>query len=208
MRDFNSATCPCGVQRERLVLFDDRFRLRLQSRGSPTARLKKRYIASRFSLRVAVLGRADLQLHVVRRAEQRVNPLQPHVRLGRAAHVEVIPLLGQDDDRLGSHRRQEVTVIESHGEHSRRALFGIGGKLVFQVAAKRRDEAAGRAHRPAAFEAAQPRRHRAAAGVARDADVLRIDLLARQQIVESPNAVPGSPRAEELADQELLIAGV
>ena len=101
-----------------------------------------------------------------------------------------------------------VGVIESLGENSWRALFGVGGKFVLQVAAERRDEATGSAHRPTAIESAQPRRHRAAAGVAGDADMLRIDLLTRQQIVQCSDAVPGSPRAEELADEKLLIARV
>ena len=36
--------------------------------------------------------------------------------------------------------------------------------------------------------------------------MLRIDLRARQQVVERADAVPGPPAAEELADEELLVA--
>ena len=41
-----------------------------------------------------------------------------------------------------------------------------------------------------------------------DADVIRIDFLARQQIIERPDAVPGPPGAEKFADQVLLIARI
>src|SRR5438270_10284214 len=88
---------------------------------------------------------------------------------------------------------------------ARRALLGVGGEFVLQVAAKGRNEAAGRGHRPAVVEPAQPRRHRPAAGVAGDADVLRIDLRPAEQVVERPDAVPRPPRAAEFADEELLI---
>src|SRR6185437_1470602 len=38
--------------------------------------------------------------------------------------------------------------------------------------------------------------------------MLRVHFVARQQIIERANPVPRAPRAEELADQELLIPGV
>ena len=107
---------------------------------------------------------------------------------------------------FGAMRGEEVGVIEAQRQRVRRALLGVLGQFVLQVAAERGDEASRRGHRPARLDAAQPRRHRAAAGVAGDADVLRIDLRARQQVIERADAVPGPPASEELADEELLIA--
>ena len=39
-------------------------------------------------------------------------------------------------------------------------------------------------------------------------DLVRIDLRAGEQVIERPDAVPRPPRAEELAHEELLVAGV
>ena len=89
-----------------------------------------------------------------------------------------------------------------------RALLGVGRQFVFQVAAEGRHEAGRRRHGPALLDAAEPGGHGAAAGVAGDADVPRVDLGPRQQVVQGPDAVPGAPGAEELAHQELLVAGV
>src|SRR5205807_2029739 len=87
----------------------------------------------------------------------------------------------------------------------RRALLGVCGELILQVAAEGGDEAARRGHRPAVVEAAQPRRHRPTAGIAGDADVLGIDFGPAEQVVERPDAVPRPPGAEEFADEELLV---
>ena len=67
----------------------------------------------------------------------------------RAANVEVVLLLRQDDDRLGGHAGQEVGVVEPESQCMRRALLGVLRKLVLQVPPHRRDEASRRGHRPA-----------------------------------------------------------
>ena len=99
-------------------------------------------------------------------------------------------------------------MIEAEREGTGRALLRIGGKFVFEVAAKGGDEAGGRGHGPAGFECAQPSGHGSSAGVAGNADVLGVYLGPREEVIESADAVPGSPRSEEFADEELLVPGV
>ena len=153
-----------------------------------------------------MLRRADVQLNVVRGTQQRIESLEPCEGFQGAADIEEVSLLGEDDDGLGGHCRQKVVVVESQGDGPRRALLGIGGEFVFQVSAEGGDETGRSPHRPARFQAAQPGGHRAAAGVAGDADVLGVHLFPRQEIIESADAVPGPPHAKKFAYQELLIA--
>ena len=99
-------------------------------------------------------------------------------------------------------------MVQTERERARRDLLRVGAQLVLHVAPQLGHEAARRGHRPARLQAAQPRRHRAAARIAGDADVALVDLLAGHQIIERADAVPRAPRAEEFVDQELLVARV
>ena len=62
---------------------------------------------------VAVMRRPDIQPDVVRAPQQRVQPLQAGEGLFDAADVEVVVFLGQEDDRLGRHRGDEVLVVQA-----------------------------------------------------------------------------------------------
>ena len=96
-------------------------------------------------------------------------------------------------------------MIQSQLQDQRWALFGISRKFIVKIATKRRHGATGGRHRPARLDPAEPHCHRSTTGIARDTHVLRIDFTASQQVIESPDAVPGPPRPEELTHQELLI---
>ena len=96
------------------------------------------------------------------RIQQAIQPPQPLVSFFRSSNVEVISFFRQDDDWLGSHRRQEVGMVQIECQRARRALFRVLWQFVLHVAAKRRDETTRRSHRPPLFNAAQPCRHRAA----------------------------------------------
>jgi hypothetical protein len=86
-------------------------------------------------------------------------------------------------------------VVQSKRKHTRRTLFRVLRQFVFGIAPDGRHEARRRGHREARLEPAQPCCLCASAGVARDANVPRIDLRAREQIVERTDAVPHKPRA-------------
>ena len=94
-----------------------------------------------------------------------------------AARVEVVLLLREDDDRFRRERGQEVFVIEAQRQRARRALLHVGAELVLHVSPELGDETARGRHGPAIFDTAEPGRHRAAAGVAGDAEVARRPLL-------------------------------
>ena len=192
---------------EGLVLLQHQLRLRFGV-GDAGAAIEPPVHRLAVLLRVAVVGRPDEVGDVVLRAEQAVEPLQPLVRRFVPACVEVVLLLGQDDDRLRRERREKVLVIEAERQRARRALLHVGAQLVLHVPPEFGDEAARRGHGPAIVHAAQPRGHRAAAGVAGDAEVAHVDLLAGDQVIERADAVPRAPRAEALVDQDLLDAGV
>ena len=66
----------------------------------------------------------------------------------------------------------------------------------------------GRSHGPATIETAEPGRQGASTRVAGHTHVLGIHLGARQQVIQRADAIPGSPHAEELAHQKLLVPGV
>ncbi len=99
-------------------------------------------------------------------------------------------------------------MVEFVGEGAGRTLLVVLRQFVLEVAPPGRDEAGGRAHRPAPFQTDEPGRHRASARVAGDADVARIDLGTREEVVERADPVPGPPRSEEFADEFHLVAGV
>ena len=155
-----------------------------------------------------MIGRSDEVGDVVFRAKQAIETLQPVVGRFVAAGVEVVLLLRQDDDGFRRERGQEVFVIEAQRQRPRRALLHVRAELVFHVSPELGDETARRRHGPAIFDAAQPRRHGSAAGVAGDAQVADVHFLARHQVVEGANAVPRAPHPEALVDENLLDAGV
>ena len=155
-----------------------------------------------------MVGRPDEVGDVVLRAEEPVEALQPLVRGFVPARVEVVLLLCQDDHRLRRERREKVLVIEAKRQRARRDLLHIGAQLVLHVPPQFGDEAARRGHRPPVVQAAQPRGHRAASGVAGDPEMARVDLLAGDQIIERADGVPRAPRAEAFVHQDLLDARV
>jgi hypothetical protein len=122
-------------------------------------------------LRVAVVSGPDEESYILLGAEQVLERLQSTEGLLESARVKKIFLLPHQNHRLRCHRSNEVREVESEGEHAGRTRRGVGGVFVFEVAARGRDEAARRRHREPRFQRAQPRRLRATAGVARDADV-------------------------------------
>ena len=192
--------------RQRLVLlqYQGRLAFRVGDAGHPVEPLVHRFAVF---ARVAVVSRTDEHGDVLFGPQQPVQPLQPRKSLFCPPDVEVVLFLLQNDHRLGRQGGQEVFVIESQGQGSRRTLLGVLRQFILQVATERGDEATGRRHGPALLPTAQPRGQGAAARVAREAHVPWIDLTAGQQVVERPDAIPGAPRAEEFADQVLLIAG-
>ena len=92
-------------------------------------------------LRIAMWVRSNVDLDVVRLAQQRVDLFQTLISLRRAACIEVIFLLSHDDDRLRSHGSEEVAVIQIGRQHAGRALLAVLRQLVLSIAAKGRHEA-------------------------------------------------------------------
>ena len=155
-----------------------------------------------------MIGRPHEVRDVVFRAEQAIETLQAVIRRFIAAGVEVVLLFGQDDDGLRRESGQKVFVVEAKRQCSRWALLHVGPELVFHVSPELGDETAGRRHGPPILDAAEPRGHGSAAGVAGDAEMAHINLFARHQVVERANPVPGAPHPEALVDEHLLDAGV
>ncbi len=129
-----------------------------------------------------------------------IQSLEPLIRFFCAADIEEFTLFGQHDGCLRNHSRQGLSVIESQSERLWWALFGVGGKFVFQVATKCCDETTRCCHRPPRLDSGHLSRHRSTAGVACDTNVPRVDFLTSQQVIQCSHSVPDSPGTEKNAD--------
>ena len=150
---------------------------------------------------------SDVQLHVILAAQDGVEPSEFFVGLAQPAHVEEIVVFASQQGRSRNLCHEEIGHIQPGRQDARHDLFGVGGLLILQVVKEPCDEAVGSRHGEAIVQGIQMRRLRSTAGVAGDADVSRVDIAARQQIVESADAVPGLPEGEILAQEGQLVSG-
>ena len=197
----------CGGTPERLFLLD--LELGLPAAGARLAVLVEEGVhrlTERLSVAVAV--GAGRHRHVLGRAEERVEAFEPGEDLQSAPLVEVVLLLGQQNQGFGRMAGEHVVHVHAHTQQAGRNLLAVGGELVLGIAPEGGDIASRRGHGEAVVVGHQQRRQRAAAGVSGEPDSGRVDLLAGQEVVEAPHAVPDPPCAEELANEELVVGRV
>ena len=128
------------------------------------------------------------------------------VRELRPADVEVVAFLRHHDHRLRGHRAGSRRGPGPR-QDARRALLGVGRQFVFQVA---RNDVTKQLGAAIVQRGSTPQSHVVIVPPP-ELPVMPTccgSTSGDQQVVERPHAVPRPPRAEELADEELLVAAM
>ena len=152
-----------------------------------------------------------LKRHTIARAEQSVHALVFVEEIERARHVlrrvRVTGVVQRDghEQRLRRERVEQIRPIDAASERRHDILLGIVGRSrrldvvlreVLGVALGNHGDL------DAAVERREKLRQRSAARLAAAADPFGIDFRAREQVVDSADAVPGAKEAEVRAEQD------
>ena len=145
-------------------------------------------------------------LQLVGNAQRLVDAMSLRECLPDAPDGKEVADRRQHQERLGREAVNEVRKVHAVLQPAREDLLGVLRPERVQKHPPRIDVAGGRGHLDAIVQGRKVRRVRAAAGVARGADAGRIHFGARQQVVQSANAVPDGVAGEGVSHQHALRA--
>lgn len=173
-----------------------RLKHRLNLRGrvvdalQPAAHPTQRGLATR--LRKPVLVRILEQADPLAESQDAVHPLRLPERVPRAVDVEEVVRAGENQRGLRRPHGHVIDVVNAQRHLRGDVLLAILRADGIEQPAERSDVTRGRGGQDAVVGGHQVSRECPAAGVARAADPLGVDLRAFDQVVERPDAVPNA----------------